>query len=185
MVDNEGTWHKCLKNIGNGISNTINKAASAVVKTTKVVVNMVVNTTTNITKSIINNFVAEVGFGTGSGATLSPLGIPTSLTSYKDKTWGIANGKTYTSIVSNASAQAVGIGPSYQFEHPLPLPEDVTYWENDPYHTQTLLRSPYAKTSYIFDVPFTNFSKKGIFVGIELELHFGIGGHIKIGWDIK
>ncbi len=82
-----------LKNTAKAISTGISKVCKVVINTGK-----------SIGKAIVNNFSAEVGVGTGAGASVSPLGIQTRITTYKDKTWGIANGKACTSITGNASA---------------------------------------------------------------------------------
>lgn len=146
--------------------------------------------------TIKNAFTAEVGVGFGLGKSSNV----TSVSAYKDMNWGIDDGKTYTSTttsigatvnLSQNSKHEVGIG--YSIDHkdhewragddlahinPMSMPWDIADCEDTTHNVTLGLGTKTIKNN----VEVTDPEEK--FIGIDFELHFVIGGHIKIGFNI-
>ena len=146
--------------------------------------------------TIKNAFTAEVGVGFGLGKSSNV----SSISAYKDMNWGIDDGKTYTSTttsigatvnLSKNSKHEVGIG--YSIDHkdhewragddlahinPMSMPWDIADCEDTTHNVTLGLGTKTIKNN----VEVTDPEEK--FIGIDFELHFVIGGHIKIGFNI-
>lgn len=152
----------------------------------------------NFFNSVKNAFVFEVGVGVGAGASVN-VGAGASVEYSKDMTFKIEDGKSSTGsstsaeVKVNAGNKDVGLGKSYYHKyHNVPGDIDATI---DHTHIFPFVHQiddcDYTETTTTI---FINTTKKNgkietddetTFVGLDLSAHLGIGGHIKIGFNIS
>ena len=137
-----------------------------------------------------SKWVCEYGAGKGASAKFNFLGTEVGAGSYMDITKGIDSTGTYSKISGVEYQLKLGelsIANTYEMQYP--FPKGFSYYEYDPYNVKNMLRSPYVVKSVESSFSARNFtgstnSNSGtVFLGLDAELHVGIGGHIKCGWD--
>lgn len=153
----------------------------------------------NFIEKVKNAFVFEVGVGVGIGADVN-VGVGGTAEYSKDMTYKIENGKsskgstTSAEFTVNAGKKEAGIAKSYYHEyHNVPGDLDATINHthilpfvnqiDDCEYTETTTTIMLKTTKTINGVVETD--DNTTFVGLELGAHLGIGGHIKIGFNIQ
>lgn len=163
MMDPTGNWKlPSIKSIGKAIIDTRKK---------------IVNTVKNFRKSIVNNFVAEVGAGAGLKGHINFFGLTfIDMGTSKDTTYTKKNGETTKTIKETGGIGVAGFGIYNDYSIP--------YENKLKCSGISLKQCNISVKEEGFNLPFVELNTLGdTFVGIELDLHFIIGGHIKIGWD--
>ena len=181
-VDSQG--HGWLSNLWNGIKKIGAGIANAVQKTVKVV--------QDIVSAIKNAFTLDVGvgFGTEAGSNVAGGGY------YNDKTLKIEDGQVKTGNAVGLYAEFkptdTSIGTEY-FHTPHfvdgDIDESINHSQFMPLITH-IKDCPETETSFsagvkTSDTTLVEYDTAGTyFVGLEFSLHVGVGGHIKIGFNI-
>lgn len=158
---------------------------------------------TVISKGIVaikNAFVFEVGTGVGLGGGIEGVVLgKAQLGFYEDYSIGYQKGEKYkaTSVSAGISTSINNIGElemSTEYNHILHNSDDL----ND----SIIHNNPFSLPWEVYDCEYTNWegiqfhykrnnyfdsqaSKDGIFIGVAFDYHIGIGGHIKIGFNIN
>jgi len=202
-VDSEGNFPNLFKSIAKAVNkvvtNLVKTVTTIIVKTTNVA-KTTINTTASITNKVVSttskiitkvastvskgSFIIEGGFGVGAGLNGSIMDIDTGASYYQDITYTLKNKELSINITGNANMNILGFGASKNFEHDYPFDINESGWKHSPLDTTLIPKCKNTTSKYSFDTPISSFTNKSIFLGIELDLHFGIGGHFKIGWEI-
>ena len=174
MIDSNGNWPKIFKKIGKAITKTVKKVVDTVVKGV-----------TGFVKGIVDNFVFEVGYGKGGSLGGTILNTEVGIGGYQDISWGIKDKKTYTSVSGEAGVNVLA-GFTKEFTHEYPFDPNESGWEHTPGDTVVIHKCPSTDTNYSIDIPVIgSFSNESYsYTLIDIDVHFGIGFHIKLGWEI-
>ena len=174
MIDSNGNWPKIFKKIGKAITKTVKKVVDTVVKGV-----------TGFVKGIVDNFVFEVGYGKGGSLGGTILNTEVGIGGYQDISWGIKDKKTYTSVSGEAGINVLA-GFTKEFTHEYPFDPNESGWEHTPGDTVVIHKCPSTDTNYSIDIPVIgSFSNESYsYTLIDIDVHFGIGFHIKLGWEI-
>ncbi len=139
-------------------------------------------------KKTLNNlkgkFVCEAGVGTGGGIGISMGKVGLQAKTYQDITIGIENNKTYSKIAGSIYDFEIGdYGINSSYEVSFPFPEKFMYNINNPLNRKNIINNP--KTQKQIEIVAPHVSSNNIFLGIDVSLHIGVGGHVKCGWDTE
>lgn len=139
----------------------------------------------------------EVGVGYGFGASAKVGPVKVSASAYHDAvTIGLKNDSTYTAIKGSAGVSAqitkkVSIGLSTEYEHRFET-DSIKTWDGhdttsapwEVYNCPQTLKDP-LQFSFPLLKPIEGTLSDSLFIGISIEGHVGVGGHITIGWDLN
>ena len=174
-TDDEGSWPKWIKKLG---------------KLAKKVWNKFVEICNDSLTTLKNAFVFDHGVGVGLGGSAQIGPIKGQISTYKDiNTLTINNGN----INSNDSASfSSGINlksPKTSVGLGLDVTEKMHYNYNPFSLPNKMLENPNSSISILKGLGFEKYGSyewdnESVFIGIALEFHFIIGGHVKIGFNI-
>ena len=176
LCDNSGNWPQWLKNAANSVGNFFKKVGNA----------------------FLNSISFEVGIGYGLGLSAAVAGAKISATAYHDAwTVGFENGESYTSSSGSAGIMAginknTSFGVYTSYEHRYETGGKTDWDEHDTLSSPwNIYNCPKTKKDPIqITIPFVkpiegDLSNDELFIGISSEVHLGVGGHFKLGIDIK
>ena len=193
--DDEGRFFKkawnWVKKKASQAAKKVSKVVSKVVKKVKSVVNKVAKKVEQIYTKAKDSFVfeAEVGFGFGGGINVGPASMNAGFN--KTIGYGYNNGESYqyttNSIGIDAGYKENKIGLSFELKNidngngnPMSMPWEV--WNDESTIkdiTFGVKRDIHSNGNIMYER-----SKDTKFIGISFELFFGLGGKIKIGFNI-
>jgi len=150
-----------------------------------------------LAKATVESFQIEVGVGYGLGASAKVGPVKASVSAYQDGlTVGLKNNSTYTAIKGGAGISAqitkkVSVGLSTEYEHRFET-DLVRNWDEhttlsapwNVYSCPQTIKDP-LQFSFPIIKPIEGNLSQDLFVGISVEAHLGVGGHVTIGWDAK
>jgi hypothetical protein len=179
----------------NKIVKAVKKVAKAVMNTVKTIAAKVANTTKKTIKAVKNSFVFEGGIGLGLGGTAQIGSAKIQIGAYKDFGIGISDAQKYDYTTTSAAIKAeiinkvkAGVGIEinhlndntydlWRHDNPMVMPWEI--WDCPNTSKDILLGLDYA------DLGNVEKSEDTFFLGLSLDFHFIIGGHIKLGFNIK
>ena len=181
---------------GNSLKKILKKISKKIKKIKKTVKNIIKKITTVVKKiatTIKNSFVAEVGVGIGIGGQ-AKIGnnVGTGASAYDDFNVGISNGQIYNSTTASVGGNLAIINAQASITHI----DDNEINDNGAFHDNVMLvpwevwncKNTTKEISFgIADDNNLGFdtsnpaSDEG-FIGLDFDLHFVVGGHIKIGF---
>ena len=194
-INNSDDTGRFLKKVWNSIkkkasqvAKKVTKAVKNITKTVSSAVKKVTNKVKEIYTSLKESFVfeAEVGLGVGLNASIGSLQAGVEISQTMGYSYSANNSSTYTASSAgvDAGTKKYKIGLSFDLRHydegntnPMTMPWEV--WNDD--STIRDVTIGWKNSQYIgAEVN----SSGGYFIGISLGAFLGVGGKIKIGFNI-
>ena len=196
MSDNSGNAPQWLKNFGNKVLNGLKSGWNIAINTAGKGWNTAKKGAKKVGVAFLSSLQIEGGFGFGLGGSSTIGPVKLNIGAYHDGvTLGFKNTKNYTSIRGSAGVGAkagknMSLSISTDYEHRY---ETNGVRDLDGHNSLTMPWSVYncsktTKTPLQLGIPLVkplegDFAD-GLFIGIDTDLHLGIGGHFTIGWDV-